>query len=325
MKKVIMTVDVEGHDGSDPVTHLIMGKTVDGTSYGIGKLMDIFDYHHIKGLFFVDIAEAWDYGEAEIATVLRYIKGRGHDCGVHIHPDHMADTNRLFLWEYTKNEQREIIKKCTDFYIKILGEKPKAFRAGKYGANRDTLDILVENGYLCDFSEFVGQRWCQIEPPVAYNKATRLSSGLLEFPVTSYKSFTFGSYCRNDKLDASMAMNEFRYLVPRLVMEDCVDPIVMFVHSFSLLDWRKTPDKPGVNRKNINQLDMMLAIFKEESRLTFVSLEELLDQSIMSEDACETIISIKGFRSWRFFMQRACSVIKMRVETKMWNTRRRKK
>ena len=52
MKKVIMTVDVEGHDGSDPVTHLIMGKTVDGTSYGIGKLMDIFDYHHIKGLFF---------------------------------------------------------------------------------------------------------------------------------------------------------------------------------------------------------------------------------------------------------------------------------
>ena len=52
MKKVIMTVDVEGHDGSDPVTHLIMGKTVDGTSYGIGKLMDIFDYHHIIPLSF---------------------------------------------------------------------------------------------------------------------------------------------------------------------------------------------------------------------------------------------------------------------------------
>ena len=82
-----------------------------------------------------------------------------------------------------------------------------------------------------------------------------------------------------------MAMNEFRYLVPRLVMEDCVDPIVMFVHSFSLLDWRKTPDKPRVNRKNIKKLDMMLAIFKEESSLTFVSLDELLDQSIMSEDA----------------------------------------
>ncbi len=75
------------------------------------------------------------------------------------------------------------------FISKFLEKKPKAFRAGKYGANRDTLDILVENGYLCDFSEFVGQRWCQIEPPVAYNKATRLSSGLLEFPVTSYKKF----------------------------------------------------------------------------------------------------------------------------------------
>ena len=113
-----------------------------------------------------------------------------------------------------------------------------------------------------------------------------MSSGLLEFPVTSYKSFTFGSYCRNDKLDASMAMNEFRYLVPRfgnggLCRSNCNVCTVVFPY----YDWRKTPDKPRVNRKNIKKLDMMLAIFKEESSLTFVSLDELLDQSIMSEDA----------------------------------------
>mgnify|MGYP001188876680 FL=1 len=325
MKKVIMTVDVEGHVGKDPVAHLIMGESVDGSRYGIDKLMDIFDYHHIKGLFFVDIAEAWDYGEAEIATVLRYIKGRGHDCGVHIHPDHMADVKRLFLWEYTKDEQRKIIKKCTDFYIRILGEKPKAFRAGKYGANHDTLDVLAENGYLCDFSEFVGQRWCQIEPPVAYSKVTRLKTGLLEFPVTSYRSFTLGAYSRNDKLDANMAMNEFRYLVRRLVLEDCVNPVIMFAHSFSLLNWRKTPDAPKVNRRNVKKLDMMLSILRSEPNLTFVSLDELLVQSIVSEDICETMMSITGFSSWLFFMQRAYSIMKMRIETKVWNMKNVKK
>ena len=75
-----MTVDVEGHAGKDPVAHLIMGESVDGSRYGIDKLMDIFDRHKITALFFVDVAEAWDYGEGKLATVLRHIKERGHDC-----------------------------------------------------------------------------------------------------------------------------------------------------------------------------------------------------------------------------------------------------
>ena len=139
----IFTVDVEGHVGSDPVGHLIYGETADGKLCGIDMLMDTIDRYKMRGLFFVDIAEAWDYGEDKIAGVLKHIEGRGHDVGVHIHPDHMADRKRLFLSEYSKEEQYEIISKCTNFYEKVLGHKPLAFRAGKYGANRETLDILA--------------------------------------------------------------------------------------------------------------------------------------------------------------------------------------
>lgn len=57
--KMIMTVDVEGHIGRDPVGSLIYGICQNGKFHGIDEEMDIFDKYGVKGIFFVDIAEAW--------------------------------------------------------------------------------------------------------------------------------------------------------------------------------------------------------------------------------------------------------------------------
>ena len=94
MKKAIFTVDTEGHDGKDPVKSLIFGKTKNGILAGIPMIMDICDKYNVKGLFFVDFAEAWDYGKDSITKVVKYIKKRGHDVGVHIHPDHMMPSKK---------------------------------------------------------------------------------------------------------------------------------------------------------------------------------------------------------------------------------------
>ena len=91
MKKAIFTVDTEGHDGVDPVRYLIFGETKNGEKAGIPLIMDMLDQFNAKGLFFVDFAEAWHYGKEKIIAVVQYIRERGHDVGVHIHPDHMAD------------------------------------------------------------------------------------------------------------------------------------------------------------------------------------------------------------------------------------------
>ena len=95
-QKVIVTIDTEGHDGKDPISKLILGQTEKGR-YGIEYIMDILDEFDVKALFFVDFAEAWDYGEEKVRNVVDIIKKRGHHVGVHIHPDHMADNKRLFL------------------------------------------------------------------------------------------------------------------------------------------------------------------------------------------------------------------------------------
>ena len=90
MKNVILTIDTEGPLGIDPVLYQIWGKVGD-KYYGIPKIIEICDKYNVKGLFFVDIAEANDLGFNKIKEVVSYVREKGHDVGVHIHPgrDHI--------------------------------------------------------------------------------------------------------------------------------------------------------------------------------------------------------------------------------------------
>ena len=310
----IFTVDVEGHVGNDPIEHLIYGKTSDGKLCGIDRLMDVLDKFSMQGLFFVDIAEAWDYGEEKIAGVLRHIKERGHDVGVHIHPDHMADHKRFFLSEYSYKEQYEMIKKCTDFYEEKLGEKPKAFRAGKYGANRETLDILAKLGYKVDFSEFYGQKWCHIDPPAAKVNVQKLENGLIEMPVTSYVSLDVGFYSRHDKLDCGQDFLEFRAVCDKL-KKNGSDVAVLFAHSFSLMDWRRTPNTPRFNKKYLRRLERQLDYVQEQSGIENINLQEAIDIYDSAENKninSDTFVTLKGLKPLYWFAGRAMTVIKSR-------------
>lgn len=312
----ILTVDVEGHVGFNPVERLIYGKTKRGESCGIDLLIDTFDRYGMRGLFFVDIAEAWKYGEDKISKVLTHIESRGHDVGVHIHPDHMADATRLFLSEYSKKEQYDIIKKCTDFYVAVLGHKPKAFRAGKYGANRDTLDILAELGYQVDFSEFYGSKWCHINPPVAKVNVQKLGNGLIEIPVTSYKSFDAMGYSRYDKLDCEQCFSEYKSLINKLEKNNS-DLAVLFVHSFSLIEWRRHPNEPKYKKEKHRRLEKQLEYVSKYIRLESISLDDTirLFYSKKSRDIEEErIVTMKGVMPFFWFVRRAITVLKSRFD-----------
>lgn len=312
----IFTVDVEGHIGTDPLEHLVYGKTQGGQLCGIDMLMDILDKYKMRGLFFVDIAEAWDYGEEKIAEVLKHIKTRGHEVGVHIHPDHMADKKRLFLSEYDYEEQYEIIRKCTDFYENILGEKPLAFRAGKYGANRETLDILAELGYRVDFSEFYGQKWCHIDPPVAKVNPQKLENGLIEIPVTSYVSLDMGGYSRHDKLDCGQTYSEFKTVMNKLEKNNN-DIAVLFAHSFSLIDWRRTPNTPKFKKNLKKRLERQLEFVYNNKNMKNCALKDVIEifDVVQSKDLNEeTFVTLKGIKPIFWLLDRAKIVIKSRID-----------
>lgn len=291
MNYAIMTVDVEGpkgegYDSHDPMRNFIWGISSDGNAYGIDMIMNMIESYGIIGIFFVDIAEAWDYGRYKIEEVITHIRSRGHTVGIHIHPNHILDENRFFLFEYSRKEQFEIIKQCTDLYREVTDEFPVYFRAGKYSANYDTLDILNELGYKYDFSEFFGQKWCGIIPPITADKPCRYKK-LVEIPVTTFYSFNFAGKKRIDKLDLEMTKFGHKYVIEQL-SEGNGNIISLFLHSFSFENWRKNPDNPPFNRKKYKKIRSLVEHVNSNANIQFVrpeQLEELINKGDISVEA----------------------------------------
>ncbi|MCQ2211397.1 MAG: polysaccharide deacetylase family protein [Paludibacteraceae bacterium] len=318
MKKIILTIDTEGPRGSNPVLFQIWGK-VGNEYYGIPKIIEICDKYGVKGLFFVDIPEIWDMGYDAIKEVILYIKNKGHNVGVHIHPHHMPNETRQFLYEYSREEQYQIIEQCTKKYIEITGEQPLSFRAGKYGANRDTLDILSDLGYLYDFSEFYSQKWCGINPEVAYVLPIKYRN-IIEFPVTVYKSLSIPHvYCRYDKLEATSMPGEILHVLKQYGKTSNEEVIVLFLHSFSFLNYLETPDKPTVNSKNIRYFQQTLDNIRKLDYFGIIEEKELHDIHVVEEDNINNVVKTKGFlRQAFYFYKRARRIVKSNKKARVF-------
>lgn len=317
-QKVLISVDTEAPVGNNPIETLIYGKTRDGQEYGISYLMKLFEDHNAKGLFFVDIAEAWEYGNDRIAKVLHVIEESGHDTAVHLHPDHMFDKNRRFLWQYTYNEQYEMIAKCTDFYSKTLHKNPLSFRAGRYGANNDTIKILSKLGYQYDMSEFLGNRYCKIEPLRTCNNMVLIDkSSLMEVPVTSFKSFKCPFYSRFDKVDCSIDIREFERVMEKICESHAVDVVSFFVHSFSVLNWRKNPDKPKLNEKYNRRIIAQLNWVADSGKTEFITeadLNSIKFYNLVHRDVEGSVPDVSNdIISYWFFIKRALAVLRDRM------------
>lgn len=312
MKNVILTIDTEGPRGIDPVLYQIWGKVAENTYMGIPKIIEVCDEYQVKGLFFVDIPEIWDMGYEKIRDVILYIIGKGHDVGVHIHPHHMPGETRQFLFEYSKEEQKKIIEQCTDKYLEITGKRPKSFRAGKYGANQETLDIISELGYQYDFSEFYGQKWCGINPDIAYILPQKYSK-LIEFPVTIFQSFKLGNiYKRYDKLEATNNANEMKHVLNLYALSKDVGVITLFLHSFSFINYLETPDAPTINEKNLLNFKNIMRYIYDSNKLSFVSEDDLKNIEIPEQDDATNIVQTKGFiRQLYYLYYRAYEIRKM--------------
>lgn len=312
-QKVLISVDTEGPAGTLPVERMIYGQTADGKEYGIRYLMRMFDEWHVKALFFVDVAEMVDHGEQKIAQVLRDIDAGGHDVGVHVHPDHMGDLERRYLWQYSKEEQYELIARCTDFYEKVLHRAPLSFRAGRYGANNDTLDVLDRLGYQYDMSEFYASRYCKITPEVTWNRVVRCGRQLKEVPVTTFRSLSTPFYSRNDQIDSGNVPSEFRRNIKRMVENGSVDVVSLFFHSFQLLNWRSHPDEPVFMPKMLKTVRKNVQMLLDTPEICFIAEKDLVDIEENMVDPIGKMDASKGIMPYYYFGLRAYETIKQRI------------
>ena len=308
-QKVLISVDTEGPAGSLPVERMIYGQARDGKEYGIRFLMDFFEQESVKALFFVDIPEIADHGEEKISRVMLDIAEQGHQVGVHVHPDHMADSARRYLWQYSMEEQYEIIARCTEFYQKVLKKAPLSFRAGRYGANNDTLTVIEKLGYHYDMSEFYASRYCKIDPPVTWNRVVKCGEGQLrEVPVTTVRSFALPFYSRNDQIDSGRRPSEFRRFMKEIQKTEAVDVVSMFFHSFQFLDWRMNPDAPVFSKKKYDYVVRNMKCLKD-SGTAFITEDDLATIPENLTDKLGPVDVSKGPAAYYYFLIRTVHVV----------------
>lgn len=284
MNYAVITIDTEAWHGDSPIDRLIWGKNSDG-EHGLAYLIDLIEKHGVKAIFFLDFAECWDYGEDKIQEVADYIIKRGHTIGVHIHPAHMADSDKDFLWQYSLSEQENIISRVTAQYRDIVGCDPKYFRVGKYAANNQTLNIIADHGYKYDFSEFYGNKWCQIDPPITADHSFNYGP-FWEFPVTVFCALKIFGFQKFDKIDMEMSTPIYRYVLKKFAKQNDKQVVSLFGHSFSFVGNRYS--------ENMNELyfDESIAA-KFENCLSAV--EAIPNLSLISPEELEKVVNDGDF------------------------------
>lgn len=277
---VLITVDTEAHRGKNPINDWIYGY-YKGEEYGINRIMDICEQFNFKATFFLDIAECWTYGDEVIHKIGQRIIERGHDLELHIHPEHFTkDREKLFLWQYTYQEQINIISSCIKKFQELFNKYPIAFRAGKYGSNYDTLEILNQLDIKFDLSMFYQNGWCKLNKPVlAINNPVKYKN-LIELPVSVFESFNFLGFKRVDSISLDgCSFLEFRNIISDVVLKKNPRVVVLMLHSFSFIkrDKKYLGDLKGVNwdiLKKVEKELRLLVDLKNEGLIEVLTIQD---------------------------------------------------
>jgi hypothetical protein len=243
MNYLIPTIDVEALRSLSRLgsfDQLIMGKVGDDF-FGTTKIAEIIKDFGGTGTFFVDFAEE-GHGIDKLKKLSEQILKLGSDVQLHIHPQFISDKERFLLNQYNREEQSIILDKCIDIYKKCTNENPFSFRAGGYGADDNTLELLKQKNILVDSSYFVNHKWCKIsELPI--NRISEKNS-IIEIPVTVFKNkityeflaVRLKSKSLIKKLDVDGCSKDELKKGFDSLKNSGIRIIILFLHSFSLFN-----------------------------------------------------------------------------------------
>ena len=174
MTSVYLTIDTEYSaalphrpcrvDRAENFARSIACITPDGPA-GITHKLELLEQYGQRAVFFVDPMPALIWGVGAIEDVVAPILAAGQEVQLHCHTewlglapaggpfDGLAGRN---IKDFAFEEQCRILEWARDTLVAAGAPVPVAFRAGNYGANRDTLRALNEIGLHYDSSHTPG-------------------------------------------------------------------------------------------------------------------------------------------------------------------------
>lgn len=247
----LLTIDAEAlpkRASSDHVKRLIWGDHERGTA-GVREMCSAADDVGAKLVFFVDACGAYSRLD-EVAHVVRWLDAAAHDVQLHTHPEYLPESfwkeqgfksRPRFLNQFDAKKARFVIRYFGQFISDITGKSLRAFRAGSFRWNADTILALSEARIPLSFNNsmnaFLGGQCTYSEPT---NIPFRWSNGVIEVPATERKFYSALGKSWWGRLQFPVLQHwrnpPWRILWPHTIGRNS-SFLVLLLHSWSLLYW----------------------------------------------------------------------------------------
>jgi len=186
---------------ADQFAYYILGETAEG-EFGIRHQMRMLDTYGLKATFFQEVLFSDIAGRQWLADIVSMIGGRGHDIQLHVHTEwlgrpemSLALPRRVNIRGYPFHDQVSILARAASMLVEAGAPAPRAFRAGNFGANHETLTALAGVGIAIDSSynlPYVNKA-CALSSAQRLTVPTRIGA-IMEYPVSFY--FDYLSHAR---------------------------------------------------------------------------------------------------------------------------------
>jgi hypothetical protein len=199
--RVYLTVDVESAEERGPLGPAqgydvrVWGR-FEGRrdELGLRLLLGEMEAAGLRGTFFVEPLGADFFGKDELGRVVGEIVSRGHDVQLHLHPTQRRPDWRTRgqhrlpddMADYSLEDQVALLKDGSDRLVAAGAPRPRAFRAGNFGADNVTWQALAAAGLHLDSSFDPGYPSCRIEWPQPEVTLFDTGAGVWELPVSNF-------------------------------------------------------------------------------------------------------------------------------------------
>ena len=235
---------------------------------GLPEILSLLERHNIKATFFVsgNVAE-------QFKDILIEVKNKGNEVASHGY-DHV---------DYSKLNANEIeyqLKKSKDVLESTLNKKVFGFRIPQFRQNAFLYSSLNNVGYRYDSSIVSGARLKGRYDFSSCPNTPFMKDGILEVPVSTIPglSLPFGLLWVN-----AMGSSIYKLLYN---LSNNSELQVCYLHPFDILQ-RKNANDFGIlikgwyhfrSRKVIETLEKLLQFWRQNNKVTFPTIEQLLDE-----------------------------------------------
>ena len=231
----------------------ILGKHGKG-EHGLRYQIERFNAAGLKAVFFVEALHAGVLGDAFLLETVELVQGSGHDVELHLHTEWLeayditpvGGRQGRNMKDFSETDQLALIEMGLENLRRCGADNVKAFRAGNYGANRDTLKALRRAGIAIDSS----YNFAFLDSDCGLDLGGQLTAnteveGVLEVPVTCFEDRP--GHMRPMQICA-VSLAEMKHVVAGADAAGHPD-VVMVSHGFEFMNRARTKPDPVLVRR----------------------------------------------------------------------------